>query len=234
MKRSVVVTGGGSGIGRAIAESFSTDDYQVFVLDSSESSISDLPANITGLVCDMGASDDVERACQWISSFGPVIVLVNNVGVGGSWKRLAETSVEEWDRVLNVNLRSHWLMAKYLVDHMPQGASIVNIASTRAVMSEANTELYSASKGGVVALTHSLAMSLADREVRVNCISPGWINTHDEALSETDHSQHPSGRVGTAADVAALCRFLSSEQASFITGANYVIDGGMTRKMIYI
>jgi NAD(P)-dependent dehydrogenase (short-subunit alcohol dehydrogenase family) len=144
--------------------------------------------------------------------------------------------------VLAVNLTGPLLCAKHAASYLRKArGSIVNIASTRAFMSEPDTEAYSASKGGIAALTHSLAMSLGP-EVRVNCISPGWIDTgswkktsrrRQETLSEADHGQHPAGRVGRPEDIASLAAFLASPQASFITGANFMVDGGMTRKMIY-
>ena len=119
---------------------------------------------------------------------------------------------------------------------MPHGSGIINISSTRAFMSEANTEAYSASKGGITALTHSMAVSLADKGIRVNCISPGWIDVSKgkEKLTEMDHKQHPAGRVGVPEDIASACLYLTSDEAGFITGTNLNIDGGMTVKMIYV
>ena len=149
---------------------------------------------------------------------------------------------EEWDRVLNVNLKSIYLMVHFCLPYILPGSVIINMASTRAFMSESNTEAYSASKGGVISLTHSLAISLAPKKVRVNSISPGWIETRDwkkesqrekPILTTIDHQQHPAGRVGVPEDIAHACLFLSSSEASFITGANLIVDGGMTIKMIY-
>lgn len=212
-----VVTGSAHGIGAAIFAERRASGWEVVGLDRDTVDLADASA--------------VERACAAID--GPVDLLVNNAGIGGEWKSLLETSVEEWDRVLAINLRAYWLMAKYLVPKMPEGSSIVNIASTRASMSEPNTEPYSASKGGVVALTHALAISLAERRIRANTISPGWIEVGDyAALTEADHRQHPVGRVGKPEDIARAVRFLSDE-APFVTGQNLVIDGGMTVKMIY-
>jgi NAD(P)-dependent dehydrogenase (short-subunit alcohol dehydrogenase family) len=157
-------------------------------------------------------------------------------------KPLEELSTEEWNRVIATNLQSVYLVTRYLLPLMPRGASIINIASTRALMSEPNTEAYSASKGGILALTHAMAISLAPRGIRVNAISPGWIETSnwkkrsirkEPLLRDIDHLQHPAGRVGKPEDIAYACLFLSSEEASFITGVNLVVDGGMTVKMIY-
>lgn len=235
---NVVVTGGAQGIGLAITQKFLTLGATVFALDSDLEALEELGPSVTGILCDVGEVAQVEAACKQIE--GPVDLLINNAGIGGDWKPIWEASLEDWDRVLAVNLRSGWLMTKCLVDKMPEGASIVNIASTRALMSEPNTEPYSASKGGIVALTHSLAVSLAERKIRVNCISPGWIETaaHQKesrrkspTLRPVDHDQHPAGRVGVPEDIADAVAFLAS--AGFVTGTNLVVDGGMTRKMIY-
>ncbi|RYG45431.1 SDR family oxidoreductase [bacterium] len=213
-----VVTGGAKGIGAAVVSEREANGWEVIVLDREQVDLADAKA--------------VEKACQKIE--GPIDLLVNNAGIGGSWKSILETSVEEWDEVIAVNLRAYWLMAKFLVPKMPEGASIVNIASTRASMSEPNTEPYGASKGGVVALTHALAISLSTHKIRVNAISPGWIEVGDyEALRPIDHAQHPVGRVGKPSDVARAVRFLADE-APFMTGQNMVLDGGMTVKMIYV
>ena len=140
----------------------------------------------------------------------------------------------EWNRRIGTNLTGVFLMTKHAAAHLRRSrGAVVNLASTRALQSEPDTEAYAASKGGVVALTHALALSLGPR-VRVNCVSPGWIETKGASLSRADHAQHPVGRVGRPEDVAELVAFLLSEAAGFATGQNYVLDGGMTRKMIYI
>jgi NAD(P)-dependent dehydrogenase (short-subunit alcohol dehydrogenase family) len=152
-------------------------------------------------------------------------------------KPLAELSLAEWNRVLAVNLTGTFLLARACAPHLARRrGAIVNIASTRALMSEADTESYSASKGGLVALTHALAISLGP-EVRVNAISPGWIDVREkrvnDPLSAADHAWHPGGRVGLPADVAELALFLASAGSGFVTGQNFVVDGGMARKMVY-
>jgi NAD(P)-dependent dehydrogenase (short-subunit alcohol dehydrogenase family) len=161
-------------------------------------------------------------------------VLVNNAGIRASAPFLT-LSAKAFDTVLATNLRGAFLCtqeaARLMAKHRVKG-SIVNIASTRALMSEPGTEAYSASKGGLVALTHATAMSLGPRGIRVNCISPGWIETRGARHSRRDRAQHPVGRVGEPADIARACRFLA-EDAGFMTGQNVVIDGGMTVKMIY-
>ena len=192
---------------------------------------------------DVGVETTARRAVKKVVGlFGRLDVLVNNAGIGIS-KPMTELTLKEWNRVLAVNLTAAFLFSRCAAPHLrKRRGAIINIASTRALMSEPNTEAYSASKGGIVALTHALAVSLGP-EVRVNCISPGWIEVSAwrkrrgrkrPALSEADHAQHPAGRVGAPEDIAALAAYLASPEAGFITGANFVADGGMTRKMIYV
>jgi len=174
--------------------------------------------------------------------FGSVDLLVNNAGIGFSGKSLEIQTLEEWRRVIDVNPTGPYLCAKHAVKYMKhRGGVIINIASTRALQSEPNTEPYSASKGGLLALTHSLAISLAPYRIRVVAVSPGWIDTSEwqipraePRLTPLGHRQHPAGRVGRPEDIAALVAFLTSDEAEWITGVNIVIDGGMTVKMIYI
>lgn len=239
----MVVTGGAQGIGRATALAFHRNNDWVFVIDEDMEALAEMPTGIIRVRADLADPEDVARACHHVLSQAMSIdVLVNNAGIGGEGKDILETPLEEWDRVLNVNLRAYWLMAKHFVGAMPEGSAIVNVASTRALQSEPNTEAYAASKGGVVALTHALAISLAERRIRVNCVSPGWIDVtraqkasgkKAEVLRPIDHEQHPVGRVGAPEDVAAAILYLASNMSGFVTGSNLVIDGGMTRKMIY-
>lgn len=220
-----VVTGGAQGIGAAIAARLRAGGAEVVTLDRQP--------HDGGLVVDLADPAQIAQTCERLLSDRPKIdLLVNNAGVGGRWIDLSQQSLEDWDQVVGIDLRAAYLMTKGLLQALENGA-IVNIASTRALMSEPNTEAYAASKGGLVALTHSLAISLAPRRIRVNCISPGWIETGDyEALSEEAHAQHPVGRVGRPDDVAEAVVYLAS--AGFVTGVNLVVDGGMTRKMIYV
>jgi len=192
---------------------------------------------------DVGDPDQIKSLFDDVRDrFGGVHIVVNNAGIGAT-KPLEELEVSTFDRVIAVNLRSALLTAKYALPMMKvTGGAIVNIASTRAFMSEPNTESYAASKGGIVALTHSLAVSLGPHKIRVNSISPGWIDTsswqkssrrRQTRLSAADHAQHPAGRVGRPEDIARAVLFLVDPEADFITGANIVVDGGMTVKMIY-
>jgi NAD(P)-dependent dehydrogenase (short-subunit alcohol dehydrogenase family) len=194
--------------------------------------------------CDV-ASERSVHACigRTLQRYGRLDALVNNAGLAspetGPVEKLA---LREWNRRLAVNLTGMFLMAKHAAAPLRRArGAMVNIASTRALQSEPDTEAYAASKGGVVSLTHALAISLGPK-VRVNCVSPGWIDVSalkkraarkPAQLSRADHAQHPTGRVGRPEDVAELVAFLLSDAAGFITGQNYVLDGGMTKKMIY-
>ncbi|MGE0490947.1 MAG: SDR family oxidoreductase [Vulcanimicrobiota bacterium] len=217
----LLITGAANGIGRALADAFEEDGATVLRVDKEACQYQvDLsqPAAIEELVANLD---------------GPLDGLVNNAGVMVR-KPPEQLTLEEWNRVLATNLTAPFLLTRGLAARLREGRGrVVNIASTRALMSEPNTEAYAASKGGLVALTHCLAVSLGP-EITVNCISPGWIDTKGEELRPEDHAQHPAGRVGTPADVVGLVRYLLSEEAGFVTGSNFVIDGGMTRKMIYV
>jgi NAD(P)-dependent dehydrogenase (short-subunit alcohol dehydrogenase family) len=170
-------------------------------------------------------------------TYDQIDILINNAGKG-LFKSPYEVTIEEWDDVINTNLRSVFLgsreAAKYM-RHNKEGGAIVNIASTRAIMSEPNSEAYAASKGGIVAITHALAASFSDDQITVNAISPGWIETGDYTkLTKLDHEQHLSKRVGKPDDIARACLYLTAKENNFVTGTNLVVDGGMTRKMIYV
>jgi NAD(P)-dependent dehydrogenase (short-subunit alcohol dehydrogenase family) len=247
--RVAVITGGAQGIGKAIALRMLKDGACVVIADLDEEAGRETEAECapSGTVrfvrADVANESDVLRlADETLRAFGGVDLLVNNAAISRGTP-LTRLSLEDWNRVLAVNLTAPFLCAKHLSPFLKaRRGAIINIASTRAFMSEANTEAYSASKGGIVALTHALAVSLGP-EIRVNCISPGWIETgswrkrsarRTPVLSDADHAQHPAGRVGQPDDIAELVAYLASPRASFITGANHVVDGGMTRKMIYV
>jgi len=247
--KKVVVTGGAQGIGRAISKIFAEQGALVSPWDIDREALEDLQDEYSGLAsqflplpCDVASETEVRESAMHLAKvWNRVDILINNAGIN-IVKPLEELNTEEWNRVIAINLQSIYLVTRYLLPLMPQGASIINIASTRALMSEPNTEAYSASKGGILALTHAMAISLAPRRIRVNAISPGWIETSnwkkrsirkEPLLRDIDHLQHPAGRVGKPEDIAYACLFLSSEEASFITGVNLVVDGGMNVKMIY-
>lgn len=247
----VAVTGGGQGIGRAIAYRFAEAGYAVAVADVDDEAGNEVLAALRRRGApalyartDVAQGAEVER---WVertaTELGGFDVLINNAGIGRRAPFL-DLEPEEFDRVIAVNLRGTFLCsqaaARRMVGH-GRGGAIVNIASTRAFMSEPGTEAYTASKGGIVALTHGMAISLGPHRIRVNCISPGWIETRDwkkasqattPVHSARDRDQHPVGRVGKPDDIAEACLFLA-ESAGFVTGQNLVIDGGMTVKMIY-
>jgi NAD(P)-dependent dehydrogenase (short-subunit alcohol dehydrogenase family) len=239
----VIVTGAGRGIGYCIALTYAAQGAKVVIAEKDQalgeaalSSIRDFGGEAIFCPTDVTNPDEIKHLMtQTAAAYHRLDILINNAGMGIT-KSPYELTVDQWDLVLNTNLRGAFLCSREAAKIMRRqgGGAIVNIASTRAFMSEANTEAYSASKGGIIALTHALAVSLAPDKIRVNSISPGWIETGDYAeLREIDHLQHPAGRVGIPDDIARACLFLTHDDNGFITGANIMIDGGMTRKMIY-
>ncbi|HKC45294.1 MAG TPA: glucose 1-dehydrogenase [Burkholderiales bacterium] len=244
-----IVTGGAQGIGAGIAARLHASGYAVAIADrdaeTGRATASALRGEAWFVECDVAEEHQV-AACvaATIRRTGRLDALVNNAGLARLPRiPVVKLALEGWNRTLAVNLTGAFLMAKHAAPHLAHArGAIVNIASTRALQSEPNTEAYSASKGGLVALTHALAVSLGPK-VRVNCVSPGWIDVSGRQkagarkqarLRRADHAQHPAGRVGTPEDVAELVAFLLSDAARFITGQNFVADGGMTRKMIYV
>ena len=227
-EKVALVTGGAQGIGRGIALVLTGQGWQVAVADVQRSS------DFFYVRTDV-ASEPAVRACvrAVVKHFGRLDALVNNAGLTGPDDGpLEKLALRDWNRRIGTNLTGAFLMAKHAIPHLRRTrGAIVNIASTRALQSEPDTEAYSASKGGLVALTHALANSLGP-EIRANCVSPGWI-AH-QPVRRKDHDQHPVGRVGRDQDVAELVAYLLSDAAGFVTGQNFVIDGGMTRKMIYV
>ncbi|HLG26523.1 MAG TPA: glucose 1-dehydrogenase [Paenisporosarcina sp.] len=236
----VIVTGASQGIGRGIAEAYVAKGAQVILADMNEELGKELSEQLIRSVfikTDVRKEEDVKNLMeQTINKFGRIDILINNAGKS-DFKPLFELSITEWDDVINTNLRSVFLCSREAALHMRKqdgGGTIVNIASTRATMSEPNSEAYAATKGGIVALTHALAASLAEHHITVNAVSPGWIETGDYSeLRDIDHEQHLSGRVGKPSDIAKACLYLTDPHNDFVTGTNIVVDGGMTRKMIY-
>jgi NAD(P)-dependent dehydrogenase (short-subunit alcohol dehydrogenase family) len=224
------VTGGAQGIGLGIAGRLARLGYRVAVADTRPAE-----SDFLFVRCDVSREAAVRRCvARVVREFGRLDALINNAGLTGPEDPPIERlSLARWNRRLAVNLTGAMLMAKHCVPHLRRTrGAIVNIASTRALQSEPDTEAYSASKAGLVGLTHALANSLGPR-VRVNCVSPGWI-AKAPVRRRADHAQHPVGRVGEPQDVAALVAYLISDAAGFVTGQNFIVDGGMTRKMIYV
>lgn len=243
LSKTVIVSGSGKGIGRSIALAYAAEGAFVIIVEKdkteglkTEAEILQTGGNALFVETDVSCETDIINAVnRAIGKYGRIDIVINNAGFA-RWKSPYELSVEEWDSVLNTNLRGFFLLAREAAKHMRQtgGGSIVNIASTRAFMSEPNSEAYAASKGGILALTHALAASFAPDRIQVNCISPGWIETGDYSqLRDIDHTQHFAQRVGKPEDVARACLFLTAANNEFISGTNLTIDGGMTRKMIY-
>jgi NAD(P)-dependent dehydrogenase (short-subunit alcohol dehydrogenase family) len=229
-QRVALVTGGAHGIGLATARRLLRDGFRVVVADRNPPP-DDLAARF--VATDVTSEDSVRALVAGIAAAeGRLDALVSNAGTMVR-KKLRELSLADWSRVIATNLTATFLLARE-AETMLRNArgAIVAIASTRARQSEPDTESYAASKGGLVALTHALAMSLGP-EVRVNCVSPGWIEVKGATLSEEDHAQHPAGRVGRPDDIAALVAWLVGPESGFVTGAEFISDGGMTRKMIY-
>ncbi|SDN69498.1 NAD(P)-dependent dehydrogenase, short-chain alcohol dehydrogenase family [Paenibacillus sp. yr247] len=252
MGKIAVITGGGQGIGRAIAMAFAIEGYGISIADVDQDAgletiklLRQHTNDAMFMKLDVSREEEVRH---WIeltaTDMGGIDVLVNNAGIMHNADVL-ELAAEQFQRVISVNLGGAFLCSQAVARIMKQngkGGSIINMASTRAFMSEPNTEAYSASKGGIAALTHAMAISLGSYGIRVNSISPGWIEIRDWQLSsrkeipihsEADRNQHPVGRVGKPEDIASACLYLSSEQAGFITGQNLTVDGGMSVKMIY-
>lgn len=218
----VIVTGGANGIGRCIADEFRNGGAIVYVIDKQEG---------THFVGDISRKEVLEAfVAAVLSKHNKVDVIINNALP--LMKGIDECSYEEFQYALSVGVTAPFYLVKLLKNHLAEGASILNISSSRDRMSQPQTESYTAAKGGIAALTHALAVSLAGR-ARVNSISPGWIDTAYIVYEGPDATQQPAGRVGNPMDIANMVLFLCSDKAGFITGENICIDGGMTRQMIY-
>jgi NAD(P)-dependent dehydrogenase (short-subunit alcohol dehydrogenase family) len=245
------VTGGAQGIGLATSRMLLERGYHVAIADIDEEAgqeaVSALavhgPVRFYG--ADVAREEDVRAAISHVAeTLSRIDLLVNNAAVvDPATGPVEELTTATWERIIAVNLTGPFLCAKHATPHLrARHGAIVNVASTRALMSERNTEAYAATKGGLVSLTHALAVSLGP-EVRVNCVSPGFIDVSEwqkasarvpAVLSSEDHAQHPAGRVGRPDDVARAILFLADPANSFLTGAHLVLDGGMTRKMVYL
>jgi hypothetical protein len=234
-----LVTGGANGIGRAVARHLLAAGWRLGAVDLAGSGLRrSFSARARNIVLVEGDVREQETAARVVAAlverFGRLDGLVSNAGIMIR-KPLHRLTTAEWHRVIDTNLTATFLFARAAEKQLRKArGAIVTIASARAQMSEPNTESYAASKGGLVALTHALAISLGPR-VRVNCVSPGWVETKNyAALRRKDHAQHPAGRVGKPEDIAEVVTWLlDGERSGFVTGANFAVDGGMTRKMIY-
>jgi NAD(P)-dependent dehydrogenase (short-subunit alcohol dehydrogenase family) len=244
-----VVTGGAQGIGDGIVRKLLGDGMSVAVGDADAEALDEASGVFSasgrwlGVRTDVAREDDVRALMRTaVARFGRIDALINNAGIGGFPAPLEETTLAAWERVMAVNLTGAFLCAREAAPELRRrNGAMVNIASTRALQSEPGTFAYSASKGGVVALTHALAVSLGPA-VRVNAICPGWIEVGDcrktsarrpVAHRTADRAQHPAGRVGTPADIAELAAYLIAPESGFVTGQAFAVDGGMTIKMIY-
>ena len=241
--KTCVITGGANGIGRCLVEIFASHGARVAFIDTDNDSGRNLAERLGDKALFMHG-DIAEETVLFnfvrhvIQHFGSIHCLINNACLSHKGI-LSDCGFEDFSHVLRVGVAAPYMLTKLFRDNFAPGASIINISSTRAFMSQADTESYSAAKGGINALTHALATSLSSK-VRVNAISPGWIDTgafqstpSTRNHSEEDKRQHPAGRVGKPEDIAALALFLASDDAGFITGQNFIVDGGMTTQMVY-
>ena len=221
-KKVIVITGGAGGIGKCIAEEFQKQGAYVCIIDCVEGD------HYVGDIADKETLEDFAQTV--IEKYGKVDVLVNNVPPG--FHGIDECTYEQFQQAMAIGVTAPFYLSKLFAPYFAEGASIINISSSRDRMSQPQSESYTAAKGGIAALTHSLAVSLAGK-VRVNSISPGWIDTDYTVYEGPDAIQQPAGRVGHPLDIAHMALFLASEKAGFITGENICIDGGQTRLMIY-
>ena len=220
--KAAVITGGASGIGKCIAEEFQKAGAIVCVIDKAEGN---------HYVGDISRKEVLDAfAKEVIAKYGRVDILVNNALP--IMRGIADCSYDEFQYAMAVGVTAPFYLSKLFAPHMPEGSSILNISSSRDRMSQPQTESYTAAKGGIAALTHAMAVSLSGK-VRVNSISPGWIDTAYTVYDGPDAYQQPAGRVGNPMDIANMVLFLASDKAGFITGENICIDGGQTKLMIY-
>lgn len=221
-QKTAVITGGAHGIGKAIADAFRASGVTVYMIDVQPGE---------WFVGDVADQETLERfAAHVIKSAGHVDYLINNTPP--LMKGIDDCSYEEFQSALSVGVTAPFYLTKLFLPYFRQGACVINISSSRDRMSQPQTESYTAAKGAIAALTHAMAISLAGK-VRVNSISPGWIDTTGSEITGADAAQQPVGRVGKPEDIAELVLFLCSDKAGFITGENICVDGGMTKLMIY-
>ncbi|KIP67917.1 short-chain dehydrogenase [Vibrio sp. 10N.222.52.B12] len=229
----VVITGGSQGIGQHLALAYLEQQAKVIVLDIA-------PNKSPGMdfyLVDLGRPEQIEQAFDEIQrKYGKVDVLINNGAIANFNKPIQQLTFEEFSRVIDVNLKGAFACSRRFIalNHAQPYGRIINIASTRWNQNESGWDAYGASKGGVVSMTQSMAISLSDTPITVNAVSPGWIQVEGYGeLDNFDHQQHPSGRVGKAKDIVNACLFLTHPENDFVNGHNLVVDGGMSKKMIY-
>lgn len=240
----VIVTGSANGIGRGVVSAYAKNGAKVIIAyvdeklgNQAADHIRQQGGEVLFVKTDVRKEEEIVHLMELTNyTYGKINILINNAGKG-LFKSPYYVTVEEWDDIINTNLRSVFLCSREAAKFMREnedGGAIVNIASTRAFMSEPNSESYAATKGGIVAITHAFASSLSEDRITVNAISPGWIHTsNDSLLTAIDHEQHLSKRVGKPSDIARACLYLTANENDFVTGTNLVVDGGMTKKMIY-
>ena len=222
--KKAIITGGAGLIGAGLCTALLAQGWQVASFDLEPG-----PEGAQSVICDVGEEASVAAAFAELG-WDELDLLVNNAGIASPDRGpMAELSLAEWRRVTDSHLTGAFLMSRAAIPLLNEGGGVIHMVSTRAFMSEPNTEAYAASKGALVALTHAMAISLGPK-IRVNAVAPGWISDGED-LSEEDHAQHPVGRVGRADDIAGAVLYLA--EAGFVTGQVLTVDGGMTRKMIY-
>ena len=227
--KTIIITGASNGIGKILAKSL-RKKYHVINIDIVEKKMD----KVEFYKCDLSNKKELLKTINKIKSkTNTLFALINNAAIF-SHKSLEEQTIQEWENILSVNITAPYILSKEFASLLKQSSGhIINISSTRALMSEAGTEAYSASKGAISSLTHALSISLSP-DIKVNSISPGWINTDKNYIpTKQDDEQHPSGRVGVPDDIVDTVKFLLKNRG-FITGSDFVIDGGMTKKMIYV
>ena len=230
----VVVTGASNGIGKSIATEYAKLNAKVIAIDIIEHDFKE--TNIDFYKADLKSEEQIKAVFEdVVKKYNTVHILINNGAISKFNKSIFDIETSEFEEVIDVNLRGSFICSKQFIkaNNGQNYGRIINIASTRYNQNEAGWEAYGASKGGLVSLTNTMAISLSDTPITVNAISPGWTMVDDYELSEIDHKQHPSGRVGVPRDIVNTCLFLTNEENDFINAANIVVDGGMTKKMIY-
>ncbi|MGL6107154.1 SDR family NAD(P)-dependent oxidoreductase [Romboutsia sp.] len=230
----VFVTGASRGLGNSIARAYAKLDANVIAVDIVEHNFTE--KNITFYKADLKNENEIKFIFNEVTNkYGSIHILINNGAISKFNKSIFDIEISEFDEVIAVNLRGSFICAKEFIkaNNGQDYGRIINISSTRFNQNEAGWEAYGASKGGIISLTNTMAISLSETPITVNAISPGWIQVDDYELSEIDKIQHPSGRVGKPQDIVNACLFLTNKENDFVNGANIIVDGGMTKKMIY-